>query len=83
MQTIDETVRQAAVKFADKGALRFNADYPNTVEFYDNTDPDGPLGGSKGIGDRRMTARMVPMIPARRVERKVSHRVNPIPSTKR
>ena len=35
--------------FGDKGALRFNADYPNTVEFYDNTDPDGPLGGSRGF----------------------------------
>ncbi len=35
--------------YGDKGALRFNADYPNTLEFYDNTDPDGPLGGSKGF----------------------------------
>lgn len=35
--------------FGDKGALRFNADFPNVVEFYDNTDPDGPLGGSKGF----------------------------------
>jgi predicted dehydrogenase len=35
--------------FGDKGALHFNADCPNTVEFYDNTEPDGPLGGSKGF----------------------------------
>ncbi len=35
--------------FGDKGALRFNADYPNTVEFYDNTDPDGAFGGSRGF----------------------------------
>ena len=35
--------------FGDKGALRFNADYPNTVEFYDNTEPDGAFGGSRGF----------------------------------
>ena len=35
--------------YGEKGALRFNADYPGILEFYDNTDPDGPYGGSKGF----------------------------------
>jgi predicted dehydrogenase len=35
--------------FGEKGALHFNADFPNTVDFYDNTDPDGAYGGSRGF----------------------------------
>jgi Predicted dehydrogenases and related proteins len=32
----------------DKGAVRFNLMDPNYLEFYDNTQPDAPLGGNKG-----------------------------------
>jgi predicted dehydrogenase len=35
--------------FGEKGALHFNADYPGTLDFYDNTDADGAYGGSKGF----------------------------------
>ena len=35
--------------FGEKGALHFNADYPGTLDFYDNTDPDGAYGGSRGF----------------------------------
>ncbi len=33
----------------DKGALRFNLMEPNWLEYYDNTRPDVPLGGTKGF----------------------------------
>ena len=32
----------------DKGAIRFNLMDPNYLDFYDNTVPDAPLGGTKG-----------------------------------
>lgn len=32
----------------DKGAIRFNLMDPNWLEFYDNTLPEVPLGGTKG-----------------------------------
>ena len=32
----------------DKGALRFNLMEPNWLEYYDNTLPEAPLGGTKG-----------------------------------
>jgi len=32
-----------------KGALRFNSMEPNWLEFYDNTEPDTPIGGMKGF----------------------------------
>jgi predicted dehydrogenase len=35
--------------FGEKGALHFNADYPGTLDFYDNTDADGAYGGSRGF----------------------------------
>ncbi len=35
--------------FGDKGALRFSAESPNHIEFYDNTDKDGSFGGEKGV----------------------------------
>lgn len=35
--------------FGEKGALHFNADYPGALDFYDNTDPDGAYGGSRGF----------------------------------
>ncbi len=31
-----------------KGAIRFNSMEPNWLEYYDNTEPDKPLGGKKG-----------------------------------
>jgi len=33
----------------DKGAIRFNLMYPNWLEYYDNTLPEAPLGGTKGF----------------------------------
>jgi len=33
----------------DKGAIRFNLLNPNILEYYDNTAPDQPLGGTKGF----------------------------------
>lgn len=33
----------------DRGALRFNLMEPNWLDFYDNTVPDAPLGGTKGF----------------------------------
>jgi len=33
----------------DKGALKFNLMDPNWLEYYDNTLPDEPLGGTKGF----------------------------------
>lgn len=35
--------------FGDKGALRFNSESPNHIEFYDNTDKSGSFGGDKGM----------------------------------
>lgn len=35
--------------FGDKGALRFNTESPNHLEFYDNTEKSGALGGEKGV----------------------------------
>lgn len=32
-----------------RGALRFNLMQPNYLEFYDNTQPEAPLGGSRGF----------------------------------
>lgn len=32
----------------DKGSIRFNLMEPNWLEYYDNTLPDAPLGGTKG-----------------------------------
>ena len=33
----------------DRGALRFNTREPNHLEFFDNTVPEAPLGGSRGF----------------------------------
>jgi predicted dehydrogenase len=32
-----------------RGAIRFNSMTPNWLEFYDNTDPEAPIGGKKGF----------------------------------
>jgi len=32
-----------------KGAIRINSMTPNWLEFYDNTEPDAPIGGAKGF----------------------------------
>ena len=32
----------------ERGALRFNLMDPNWLDFYDQTDPDGPIGGERG-----------------------------------
>jgi len=37
------------VLYGEKGALHFNAERPDVLEFYDNTDPSGPFGGSRGF----------------------------------
>jgi predicted dehydrogenase len=34
--------------YGDKGALRFNANYPNWLEFFDNEKPEKALGGERG-----------------------------------
>lgn len=35
--------------YGDKGALRFDAEQPGYIEFYDNTEKSGPLGGERGF----------------------------------
>jgi len=35
--------------YGTRGALRFNSMEPNFLEFYDQSDPDEPLGGSAGF----------------------------------
>lgn len=35
--------------FGEKGALRFNTESPNVLEFYDAADRDGAFGGEKGM----------------------------------
>ncbi len=37
--------------FGTKGALRFNSMNPNFLSFYDQADPDEPLGGKAGFKD--------------------------------
>ena len=34
--------------YGDKGALRFDSNYPNWLEFFDNEKPEKPLGGERG-----------------------------------
>jgi predicted dehydrogenase len=34
--------------YGDKGALRFDANYPNVLEFFDNEKPEKALGGERG-----------------------------------
>ena len=35
--------------YGEKGALRFSLMQPNFLQFYDNTLPEDPLGGSRGF----------------------------------
>jgi predicted dehydrogenase len=34
--------------YGDKGAVRFNSNYPNWLEFFDNDKPEKPLGAERG-----------------------------------